>query len=42
MLIVHNVLDVVGMVQSIKPEQNVTSKNMEGRTYIEFKITDHM
>lgn len=30
------------MVQSLKPEKYVTTEIMEGRSYAEFKITDHM
>lgn len=42
MLTLNSIIDVVEMVQSFKAEQNVTTHNMEGRTYVEFKIIDHM
>lgn len=35
-------IDVVGMVESLKAQRNVTTRNMEARTYVEFKITDQM
>ncbi|XP_074347324.1 glutamate receptor 2.2-like [Apium graveolens] len=33
-------IDVVGMVCSVKQEKNITTHSLEGRTYVDFKITD--
>ncbi|XP_074373691.1 uncharacterized protein LOC141714043 [Apium graveolens] len=32
-------IDVVGMVCSVKQEKNITTHSLEGRTYVDFKIT---
>lgn len=35
-------IDVVGIISSVKQMKNVTTHNLEGKSYVDFKITDYM
>lgn len=42
MVHIYEMIDVVGMVESVQMEQYVTTHNMESRSFVEFNITDQM